>query len=134
MCRWNWGMIMSEIYLSSLGESHSKWLSVRQSVIASNVANANTPGFKAKDVKPMGEDSTLFSNLATTDTRHITSGIGNIDGVATGRDESWEVYHSGGNVSLPQEMVKASEVAGAYGLNTSVMKSFHRMVISIYGN
>ena len=127
-------MIMSDIYLSSLGENHSKWLSVRQSVIASNVANANTPGFKAKDVKAMDENSALFSNLVTTDSRHITSGIGNIDGVATGRDESWEVYHSGGNVSLPQEMVKANEVSGAYGLNTSVMKSFHRMVISVFGS
>ena len=54
-------------------------------------------------------------------------------GVATRKDDAWEVYHSGGNVSLPREMVKAAEVSSGFALNTMVRKSFHRMMISVFG-
>ena len=125
---------MSEMYLNSLASNHANWLSVRQSLISSNVANANTPGFKALDVKAFEDTTSLFSSMAQTNESHLSSGIGNVAGVATGRETPWDVYHSGGNVSLPQEMIKAGEVAGAYELNTTVMKSFHRMVVSVFGS
>ena len=128
------GNKVSEIYLSKLAGDQSKWLSVRQSLIASNVANANTPGFNTVDVKPMDESALSFTNLVRTNDRHLASGIGNVSGVGTERDSTWEIFHSGGNVSLPQEMMKADEVAGAYQMNTTVMKSFHRMVVSVFGN
>lgn len=125
---------MSEIYLGKLAGTHSEWLGVRQNLIASNVANANTPGYKAKDVKEMNEGQALFSNMVQTHQQHLASGIGNVAGVGTATEDSWEIYHSGGNVSLPQEMMKAGEVATSYQLNTTVMKSFHRMVIAVFGN
>jgi len=125
---------MSEIHLVNLAKNHSSWLGVRQSLIAGNVANANTPGFKAQDVKAMSDTAPLFSNLAQTHSKHLTSGIGNVAGIGTGADDTWEIYHSGGNVSLPQEMMKAGEVSSAYDLNTSVMKTFHRMVVGVFGN
>lgn len=123
-----------EIYLSKLAGDQAKWLSVRQSLIASNVANANTPGFRAQDVKPMGESENSFSSLLRTDDKHLSSGIGNVTGVGIERESTWEIYHSGGNVSLPQEMMKSGEVAVAYQMNTTVMKSFHQMVISTFGS
>lgn len=125
---------MSEIYLHSLGATQANWLSVRQTLIASNVANANVPGFKAQDVRPMEDSRQMFSNLLRTDEKHLASGVGNVEGVATKAGESWETFHSGGNVSVAQEMMKASEVASAYQLNTSVMRSFHSMVITVFGS
>ena len=38
--------------------------------------------------------------------------------------------HSGNSVSLEKEMIKASEVNRSYKLNTSVVKAFHRMLIT----
>ncbi len=32
--------------------SSNRWLVVRQSTVAQNIANANTPGYKAVDVEP----------------------------------------------------------------------------------
>ena len=125
---------MAELYINSLAKTHANWLSVRQSVIASNVANANTPGFRAVDVKPMDDSKSMFTALASTNGQHITAGIGGVDGIGISRQSTWETYHSGSNVSLPQEMMKASEVRGAYELNTTVMKSFHRMVFAVFGN
>ena len=122
-----------DFYLSSLAKTNADWSSVRQSIVASNVANANTPGFKAKDVEAFDSQKSMFSNLAQTDQRHLASGIGNVAGIGTTNDNTWDTYHSGGNVSLPQEMLKAGEIAGAYELNTTVMKSFHRMLVSVFG-
>lgn len=124
---------MSEIFLSSLAKTNANWLSVRQSLIAGNVANANTPGFAAKDVKPLEHSGTSFASLVRTHGKHQTASLDNVAGVGTTKAEGWEVFHSGNNVSLPNEMLKSAEVRSAYELNVSVMRSFHRMVNSVFG-
>ena len=69
---------MSEIYLSKIAGDQAQWLSVRQSLIAGNVANANTPGYKSQDVKPMDENENSFLNLVQTNGKHLAAGIGNV--------------------------------------------------------
>jgi|SRR5271165_3737802 len=41
---------LSSIYLFEV--AWAQWLSVRQTAIAGNVANANTPGYRAVDIQP----------------------------------------------------------------------------------
>ena len=43
---------MQPIQLFELASRQAEWLATRQCVVAGNIANANTPGFKAKDVTP----------------------------------------------------------------------------------
>ena len=43
---------MSDIYLFQVASQKSQWLSARQTAVASNVANASTPGYRAVDVQP----------------------------------------------------------------------------------
>ncbi|TGT72794.1 flagellar basal body protein, partial [Mesorhizobium sp. M8A.F.Ca.ET.161.01.1.1] len=43
---------MQPIQLFELASRQAEWLSVRQEVVATNIANANTPKFPAKDVSP----------------------------------------------------------------------------------
>ncbi len=38
--------------LFNIVSRHNQWLAVRQNAIAGNIANANTPGFRAQDVQP----------------------------------------------------------------------------------
>lgn len=63
---------MSQIYLLQLASQQSKWLTARQTLIADNIANANTPGFRARDIQPFSEvlDQTPFT-MATTNAAHI---------------------------------------------------------------
>ena len=124
---------MSDMMLDQVANTQAKWLSVRQSLIASNVANASVPGFAAKDVRPMEDSGRLFASMVSTNPNHITSGLGNVEGVGVANNQGWETFHSGTSVSLPQEMLKAGEVSTAYQLNTSVMRSFHNMVITTFG-
>ena len=125
---------MSEIYLDKISADRANWLSVRQSLISSNIANADTNGYKALDVKSMDAASNGFTTMMRTHSGHIQAGVGSAAGVGIEEETAWEINHSGGTVSLPQEMIKSGEVSSAFQLNTSVMKSFHRMVISAFGN
>jgi flagellar basal-body rod protein FlgB len=110
---------------------HNQWLSVRQNTIASNIANANTPAFRAQDVQPFEsvvEQARLA--MAATQPGHQTSGPADAPAAELRRAEAWEVSHSGNNVSLEQELLKAGDVNRAFRLNTSVAKVFHRMILT----
>jgi flagellar basal-body rod protein FlgB len=110
---------------------HNQWLAVRQNAIAGNIANANTPGFRAQDVQPFDvalEQARL--DVAATQSGHLSSGPPGVPAVELRRGDPWEVTHSGNNVSLEQELLKAGEVNRAYRLNTSVAKVFHRMILT----
>jgi flagellar basal-body rod protein FlgB len=43
---------MRVIHLFDLASQQARWLSARHIAVASNIANANTPGYKAADVPP----------------------------------------------------------------------------------
>jgi flagellar basal-body rod protein FlgB len=117
--------------LFSIVSRHNHWLAVRQSTIAGNIANANTPGFRAQDVQPF-EMAVEQARLAMAATRpgHLTSGPPTTAATELRREEPWETTHSGNNVSLEQELLKAGEVNRAYRLNTSIARAFHRMIMT----
>lgn len=123
---------MTSIPLFGLASQHNNWLSTRQALLAGNVANANTPGYKALDLQP------FEAALESTRLQMTVSQQGHMaddDPVAAATtdvagEKGWEVFHSGSNVSVEQEMIKASEVNRAYTLNTNVMKAFQRMLLT----
>lgn len=122
---------MGPLYLFELASSQARYLELRQSTIATNVANANTPGFRARDVEPFDKvlDGTPV-RLATTSPSHLQLSTVETDTRATAKKDSWEVVHSGNSVSLEQEMIKGSDVNRDYSMNAAIMRSFHRMVLS----
>ena len=110
---------------------HNNWLAVRQTAVAGNIANANTPGFRAQDVQPfeMAVEQARLA-MAATQPGHLSSGPPDAPVVEVARENPWETTHSGNNVSLEQELLKAGEVNRAFRLNTSVAKAFHRMILT----
>ena len=123
---------MQSIRLLDIASQHSQWLSTRQALIAGNVANANTPGYKALDVAPFAKVmETMGLQMAADQPGHLrpdSNGLHGLSGV--GRAATWDVYYSGNDVSLEQELLKSGEVNRAYSLNTSIVKTFHNMLIS----
>ena len=122
---------MGPVYLFDLASSHARWLSLRQATISSNVANANTPGYRAKDIEPFSKllDAKVVS-LAVTNPKHLATETASLRPQGTRKEDSWEVFHSGNSVSLEQEMMKAGEINRDYSLDTAIVKSFHRMFMS----
>jgi flagellar basal-body rod protein FlgB len=119
------------VYLFDVASSQARWLSLRQATISSNVANANTPGYRAQDIEPFDKllDTKVVA-LAVTSPKHMTTGTASLRPQGNRKENSWEVVHSGNSVSLEQEMLKAGDVNKDYSLNTAIIKSFHRMFMS----
>ncbi len=117
------------IHLFDLASQQARWLTVRQTAVAQNVANANTPGYKALDIPPF-EDvfESMKLTMASTNSSHIGADPLDLADIVVKENMPWEVSHSGNSVSLEQEMIKASDVNRAYALNTSVVRAFNQML------
>ncbi len=121
---------MEPVHLFDLVSRNNKWLSVRQTAVAGNIANANTPGFKAVDTEPFEKVlSRMPLELAVTQPGHMTSPEIGIPVVDVRDEEAWDVVHSGNTVVLEQELMKASEVNRSFALNSGITRAFHRMLL-----
>ena len=121
---------MEAIHLFSLASRRNEWLSLRQATIAENVANVDTPGYRAKDVQPFREvmDHTRLQ-MAATSLSHLERD-GRARQTRTDKADSWTITHSGNSVSIEQELMKSSSAAREHSLSTSIVKSFHRMLMT----
>lgn len=115
----------------ALTSRHNQWLTLRQTTVASNVANANTPGYRSTDVKPF-EDvlGAMQVRLERTKPEHIPLSPSEFAAREADAEDAWAVVHSGNTVNMEQEMLKAGEVHRSFALNASVTKAFHRMLIA----
>ncbi len=121
---------MQPIQLFDLASRQAQWLSVRQNVVAGNIANASTPQYAAKDIKPF--ESVLQSTgvqMAATQPGHFTQGPEAAQITEVGMLENGEVQISGNSVSLEEEMMKTGSIKRDYELNTGLVKAFHRMML-----
>ncbi|MCB8837930.1 flagellar basal body protein [Aurantimonas sp. VKM B-3413] len=121
---------MDQVYLFGIASQRSSWLSNRQAVVAENVANADTPGYTAKDIVSFEEAmKDTQSRLASSSPLHLASLTSGEGGAALSDNNAFEIKNSKKPVVLEQEMLKANEVQRAYSLDTSIVKAFHRMVL-----
>ena len=96
-----------------------QWLGSRQKVISENVANSDTPGFKAKDVTSFSKmlESTQKAGMTTTNVRHISGNAQNVSGINTEVDkEAWSETMDGNTVVLEQQTIKSNEISEGYQL------------------
>ncbi len=122
---------MQPMQLFDLAFRQNEWLAQRQAVISSNIANANTPGYKAKDVTSFDEVMQASAPMSVTDPNHIASaGFDQAGGPSDGSGQG-EILVSGNDVNLEQEFLKSNDVMRSYTLNTQVMKTFDRMLQSV---
>jgi flagellar basal-body rod protein FlgB len=114
-----------------MASQQARWLSTRQAVIAENVANINTPGYVARDVKPFADvlNNTQLE-LAATNPNHMTLIATEASTQSLKPGEDWEVTNSGNSVSVEQQMMEAGDVNRVYSLNTNIVKAFHGMLMS----
>ena len=122
---------MTPIYLFDIASQQARWLSLRQATVATNIANANTPGFTARDVRPFQDilDSTQLG-MTVTNPMHISTGPVDLPASTKKNADPWETTQSGNTVSVEQEMLKAGQVSRSYSLTTNVLKAFNNMLLS----
>jgi flagellar basal-body rod protein FlgB len=119
-------MDLNGIPLFSLISGRMSWLSARQSVLAENVANGDTPNYVARDLKPLDFQNMLSgqqtgsTHLATTNVRHF-----DVRARASDPYEQEDAFGEGGVptgnvVSVEQEMIKLSDTQIQYQTATNL--------------
>ena len=118
---------MDPVYLFSLASQQRSWLSTRQSLVAQNVANANTPGFQALDLRSFSKVLDEFTFQTNGDDSNMFSSTIEPNAAITRTRGAWETTHSGNSVSLEAEMIKSGEIRGDFALNANLMRVFQGM-------
>ncbi|AZO22001.1 MULTISPECIES: flagellar basal body rod protein FlgB [unclassified Mesorhizobium] len=123
---------MEPVNLFDLATRQSQWLAVRQSAIASNIANANTPGYTANDVEPFEKvlDRTAVT-LKATEAGHLGAETTNAGFNVKPQEATGSIMPSKNTVVLEDELMKAGEVRRSFELNTAIVKAFHSMMTMV---
>ncbi len=136
-------MNMPDMPLLSMLRQRMSWLNERQNVLSQNVANADTPGFTARDVRPINFDDILqnttsitrpdVSALSTTNARHIAVGNPSGSNGFTPYDSpDTEATPTGNTVSLEEEMIKISDTQAQFQAATNLYaKAMNMMRVAI---
>ncbi len=98
----------------------------RQSSIAQNVAHADTPGYRARDLAPFAESYRAQGPTGMRATRagHVFAGESNLVSVGAGEVlRPGALSPNGNSVSLETEMMMSAEVQHDHELALSVYRS-----------
>ncbi|MCJ2023341.1 flagellar basal body rod protein FlgB [Methylobacterium sp. J-067] len=119
-------MAISDLPMLAMLRTRMQWNQARQTVIAQNVANADTPGFKPQDLaelrfdKGTGQAQRSSPGLTLTAAGHQAP-IGQSDAAGDPRKvKDFEVRPSGNGVNLEDEMMKAGDIQTDYQLAASL--------------
>jgi len=103
------------------------WLNQRQRVLAENVAHANTPGFRAKDLEEPNFQDILKKSvapvaMATTSGQHLQGGISAGKVAFNVQDTDAATDKSGNSVVLEAEMMKVSQTTADHELMSNLYR------------
>jgi len=119
-------MPISDIPIFSMLRTKMQWHQERQGILAENVANADTPKFQPRDLKPLdfGTDAPAGTagggtlKLAATDPGHITGLAG--ETTFEVRRHKNDVRPAGNAMSLEEGMMKVAQNQMDYQAATSL--------------
>lgn len=114
------------------------WLTQRQQVLAHNVANADTPGFKPSDIQPPDFDRLLRDAGNRMEVRATRTGhmAGTAPQARAGRVEeasSRGSQPSGNAVVLEEEMMKVADTQVQYQVTTNLYRKHVALIRTALG-
>ena len=131
-------MDLTSIPLMAALKKRMQWLHANQSVLSQNVANADTPGYRAQrlekqdfsglvdDLSSTGGAGAMRTASATrmqaTNARHMAAGGGTADKADIQDDKDGEQGPTGNTVVLEEEMLKVADNQMQYGMVVNLYK------------
>jgi flagellar basal-body rod protein FlgB len=118
-------MPISDMPIFAMLRTRMAWHQARQQVLADNVANADTPKFKPRDLVPpdSGRPAAAAGPVALvrTDPMHLGAvGAGSGPQFAADRRGAYEVRPTGNAVNLEDEMIKVAANQMDYQMVTTL--------------
>jgi flagellar basal-body rod protein FlgB len=134
-------MLQPRAMLFDLISARSAWLGQRQAVLGQNVAQADTPGYRPRDLKPVSFGALLRHaggvprrlEPARTSPAHVAGQATAPGPFADEQVASYEVTPSGNGVELPEQMEKMAATELDHQLTTSLYRSYVGMLRTALG-
>ena len=136
-------MAIAELPLLGMLRERMSWLSARQDVLSQNVANADSPGYAARDLKPIKFEEMMkrvnggagATALTVTDPHHIAASSSSLANGYAGKDApDVEANPQGNTVSLEEEMIKVADTQAQYQAATNLYSKALSMMRTAIGN
>ncbi|MCA9130150.1 MAG: hypothetical protein KDB22_23845 [Planctomycetales bacterium] len=103
----------------------------RHALLAGNIANLDTPGYKTRDLSVQNFQQSLQSAVASA--KHAShgdataNGVESVEAMEKVRDVSKQIlYHDGSDVSLEEQVTEISKNQGMHSMAISLMRSQFR--------
>lgn len=117
------------------------YTSERQTVLAQNVANVDTPGYRARDVQApdfkamLAKSSKPSIGMAVTNAQHIATGRASGSAYKTiERESTYEQSPLDNNVVVEEEMMRVAETQSEYQRTLTLYRKTVSMFKAALGN
>ena len=120
--------------LLDLAQRRMEWLGARQGVLAQNVANADTPGWAVRDVKPFADvlcarmqaplNGVPAGNLGLTNPLHLQGTLTSDQAASLLRGEK---APDGNQISIDQQMERIAETDSQHEAVTAIYMKYLSM-------
>lgn len=127
-------MDLTNIGLFNVAGKRMSWLAERQSVLASNIANVNTPDFKSSDVESFSSALQGAGNVtpAMTQPGHMAGTIP-VQFAQPVKDATDTKSVDGNAVDLDTQLMKVADTEAGQSLVASIWKSYVGMFNTALG-
>lgn len=130
-------MDVHDLPLLSMLRERMTWLNQRQDVLSQNVANADTPGYQARDLQPLAFGDALQQAAlrpAVTHTGHLLGKTADPAAAKVKTITPWEVSPDGNGVVLEQQMTQLAETQADYQMATELYRKQIAMLKTAIGS
>jgi flagellar basal-body rod protein FlgB len=135
-------MDLSSLKLFKMAMTRMDWAAQRQKVLSQNVANADTPNYRPKDVKEINFKDVLRGTsvapvpVVRTNVNHLKGTIPEQDTFrANGERKTFEESPDGNQVVIEEQMQKVGNTRSEYNTAVTLMQAHMKMLtIAVKGN
>lgn len=108
--------------LFELASQRLKWLSDRQKTVSENIANADTAGYRAKEVESFDDYLQVAAGQEVAP-----------DAAVFESEFSWSEDLTGNNIVLEEQIMLAGETAGQHRIAANLYRKAHEMLRAVSG-
>lgn len=115
-------MNFETLNLFQLASRRLQWLSDRQQTVSENIANADTAGYRAREVQDFASYLDSAEQMALPPQAEVRE----VEG-------TWGESISGNNVVLEEQILDAANTSGQYRLASSLYRKAHDLLLTVAG-
>ncbi len=129
-----------DLGIFKMTKAQMDWLAQRQEVLAGNIANANTPKYLPKDLKPLSFKDVMTGSAArpvtasTTNSKHIVPETGPDPFKAVTQRKTYESTPDGNAVILEEQMAKLGDAGTSYNAAANLFQKYQKMIRTSMGS